>query len=107
MSSSTGQRRHSLRLPKSKSCGRMNDTVEDDEEVKRAKVKSSTIEHISRAMRSLRAGTMTSTTSNNTDAGTAGDSEKSKKSKLQRNVYVLNSLFKSCMHLYTRCIHEM
>lgn len=78
MSGTNGHRRYSLRLPKSKSCGRMNDT-ELDEEVKRtsngnAKGKSSTIEHISRAMRSLRAG-----------AGAApnGDNccEKGKKSK--------------------------
>ncbi|CAL8114048.1 unnamed protein product [Orchesella dallaii] len=77
MSASTGQRRHSLRLPKSKSCGRMNDSIDDDEEVKTAKVKSSTLEHISRAMRSLRTGA--SNTSNH-DGG-AGDAEKGKKNK--------------------------
>lgn len=81
---SSGQRRHSLRLPKSKSCGRMNDPVVDDDEVKRTKVKSSTIEHISRAMRSLRTATMLSSSSNN-EGGANAEGEKHKKSKLQKN----------------------
>ncbi|ODN01906.1 Storkhead-box protein 1 [Orchesella cincta] len=76
MSASTGQRRHSLRLPKSKSCGRMNDSI-DDEEVKTAKVKSSTLEHISRAMRSLRTGA----SNTNSHDGGAGEAEKGKKNK--------------------------
>lgn len=81
---SSGQRRHSLRLPKSKSCGRMNDPAVDDDEVKRTKVKSSTIEHISRAMRSLRTATMLSSSSNN-EGGANAEGEKHKKSKLQKN----------------------
>lgn len=79
MTGSTGQRRHSMRLPKSKSCGRMNEASAEndlDEEVKTRKVKSSTIEHISRAMRSFRVGNLS-----NADCATV-ESEKSKKSKL-------------------------
>lgn len=71
----------------------MNDTVEE-EEVKRAKVKSSTIEHISRAMRSLRTSTMASANTNadNTGGNTA-DSEKSKQKSKQKNIFLIASFY--------------